>query len=385
MSVTSPAPVPGKPFTLTWTRGQPTEAVYIVLNSYFPPTTNQNIIYFTNSILSNAPNNGSWTWNVPLNIDAGRHSFGIGYNPILHSDTSDIFVIDSSETSSVPPGPTPTNVAGPTYQGCGLPPLPDYTYTGYQPPCTITTSGRVETIYPIVPASLSSIFYGRSSHDSPAPGPATSARITTTSTSTINPAFATGVFAQALQCPNQVTPSETSITASGVTTIFSTVACNTAVPTASVANSKGMCHASGYETFSVSGTSSVCCPDGWATTPLNSEMFCFISTETSDSNRRSLFPRQVSAESSVSTTKTPVVKIFGLVFTSAGIVTKDVAAATGSPSTATAAGNSAGTITATGSTLSAATTTSGSAQLYLSFWEILWIAGAVGIFQYAVM
>jgi len=51
MGVTSPAPVPGKPFTFTWTGGDPTGVVYIVLNNYFPDTPNQNIIYGTTDIL----------------------------------------------------------------------------------------------------------------------------------------------------------------------------------------------------------------------------------------------------------------------------------------------------------------------------------------------
>jgi hypothetical protein len=51
MGVTSPAPVPGKPFTLTWIGGEATEAVYIVLNNYFPDTPNQNIIYGGTDIL----------------------------------------------------------------------------------------------------------------------------------------------------------------------------------------------------------------------------------------------------------------------------------------------------------------------------------------------
>jgi hypothetical protein len=51
MGVTSPAPVPGKPFTITWTGGEPVETVYIVLNGYFPPLTTQNIIYTTTDIL----------------------------------------------------------------------------------------------------------------------------------------------------------------------------------------------------------------------------------------------------------------------------------------------------------------------------------------------
>ena len=51
MGVTSPAPVPGQPFTITWTGGEPAETVYIVLNGYFPPLTTQNIIYTTTDIL----------------------------------------------------------------------------------------------------------------------------------------------------------------------------------------------------------------------------------------------------------------------------------------------------------------------------------------------
>lgn len=44
-SVTNPAPIPGQPFTITWTGGEANEAVYIVLNNYFPPLPNQDIIY----------------------------------------------------------------------------------------------------------------------------------------------------------------------------------------------------------------------------------------------------------------------------------------------------------------------------------------------------
>lgn len=51
MGVTSPAPVPGNPFTFTWTGGDPTGVVYIVLNNYFPDTPNQNIIYGSTDIL----------------------------------------------------------------------------------------------------------------------------------------------------------------------------------------------------------------------------------------------------------------------------------------------------------------------------------------------
>jgi len=44
-SVSNPAPVPGQPFTITWTGGEANEAVYIVLNNYFPDLPNQDIIY----------------------------------------------------------------------------------------------------------------------------------------------------------------------------------------------------------------------------------------------------------------------------------------------------------------------------------------------------
>jgi hypothetical protein len=44
-SVSNPAPVPGQPFVITWTGGEADEAVYIVLNNYFPDLPNQDIIY----------------------------------------------------------------------------------------------------------------------------------------------------------------------------------------------------------------------------------------------------------------------------------------------------------------------------------------------------
>jgi hypothetical protein len=51
MGVTDPAPVPGKPFTITWTGGESNEAVYIALNFYAPEPVNQNIIEGSNDIL----------------------------------------------------------------------------------------------------------------------------------------------------------------------------------------------------------------------------------------------------------------------------------------------------------------------------------------------
>jgi hypothetical protein len=51
MSVTTSSVVPGKPFMLTWSGGEPTDVVYIILNYYFPDTPNQNIVYITTDIL----------------------------------------------------------------------------------------------------------------------------------------------------------------------------------------------------------------------------------------------------------------------------------------------------------------------------------------------
>jgi hypothetical protein len=55
MSVSNPAPVPGQPFTITWTGGEANEAVYIVLNNYFPDLPNQDIIYGGTDILCKSP------------------------------------------------------------------------------------------------------------------------------------------------------------------------------------------------------------------------------------------------------------------------------------------------------------------------------------------
>ncbi|PMD31368.1 hypothetical protein L207DRAFT_472785 [Hyaloscypha variabilis F] len=327
MSVSNPAPVPGQPFTITWTGGEANEAVYIVLNNYFPDLPNQDIIYGGTDILSNAPNNGSWTYNVPLNIEAGRHSFSIGYNPVMLSDTSGIFTILPSQTSYVPPGSTstPTGAAAWTYNGCGLVPFPDYTYTGYQPPCTTTVNGKVETLYPIVPASDSSIFYPNLINATPAPTTISPSTITTVSNSR-NTAFATGPLAQALQCRYAITPTVTRITSASVTTLFSLVGCSTLAAAPSTSNTDGVCHTSGYTTFSVSGTSSVCCPNGWATTPLNTDLYCF--TEASVGVKR-----QASTETLGMGISSTLVELQGLVFTSAGVVTQEAAVQTGSATT----------------------------------------------------
>ena len=131
------------------------------------------------------------------------------------SDQTGIFTILPSQTSKVTnaaPAPT-TNTAYQSYRGCGLPPLPDFTYTGYQPPCTVTSFGQTRTIYPIVPAELSSSFFGTSYLASAPPITSPGSTSTISSSLSVNTAFATGVFAQALQCPTPVTPSTTKLTA----------------------------------------------------------------------------------------------------------------------------------------------------------------------------
>ena len=299
---------------------------------------------------------------MPLNIPAGHHSFSIGYNPFMLSDTTGIFIISPSQTSSAGPFPAPINTAGATYNGCGLPPLPDYTYTGYQPPCTITTSGRVETIYPIVPASDSSLFFGSSPLGISPPTTASATPPTTVDRSTaINTAFATGVFAQALQCPTPVTPSTTQITSGDVTTIISLVACDP-TPEASqpgVNSGNGVCHTSGYITYSVSGTSSVCCPNGWATTPLNSELFCFTSMTVAGMKRAAWEHKRGLTET-----------LTGIALTTAGVVTSEAAIIGGS----TTAGSGTSSSTSTGSEAGKTNASSGTAMRGLGVWESFAVA-----------
>jgi hypothetical protein len=308
---------------------------------------------------------------VPLDISAGRHSFSIGINPLLMSDTTDIFIIQASQTSYVAPVSSASNTAVyQTYNGCGLPPLPDYTYTGYQPPCTVTTDGHVETLYPIVPASDSSSFFSGVVlvHATTTSQSSTSTTISSSSLS-VNTAFATGVYAQALQCPTVVTPSTTKITASGTTTVFSVVGCASA--SGSSVTGGGVCHMSGYTTFSVSGTNSVCCPDGWATTPLASKLFCFTSVGQAAK-------RQASTET-LTTGSNTLVAISGLAFTSAGVVTKEATTGTGSSSTSSGS-HSANTQSAA----SATTSKSGGVRLHLGLQGPLTIAAAMGALYYLV-
>ena len=281
------------------------------------------------------------------------------------SDQTGIFTILPSQTSKITDAtPTPTpNTAYQSYRGCGLPPLPDFTYTAYQPPCTVTSLGQTRTIYPIVPADLSSSFYG-SSYLDPAPpitSPSSTYTSTVSSSPSVNTAFATGVYAQALQCPTPVTPSTTRLTASGTTTIFSLVGCT---PTSSAASSgAGTCHPSGYSTFSVTGTTSVCCPGGWSTTPLNSELFCYTSMAQIE-RRSDLNGRQVATETLVASPN-PLVAISGLVFTSAGIVT-DAAEASESPSSSSGSVQNSSPTTNTKLAASIATSTSKSSGISLA-------------------
>lgn len=280
-----------------------------------------------------------------------------------------------------------TNTAFQTYDGCGLPPLPDYTYTGYQPPCTVTTDGHLTTLYPVVPVSDTSSFYG-SAASVPAPTTQPSMTSSTTSSSststviyssppTINTAFASGFYAQALQCPSPIMPSATSITASGTTTIFSTVGCATVTASGSTSNS-GVCHTSGYTTFSVSGTSSVCCPNGWATTPLNSELFCFMSM-VQGAKRGVVKERQAS-------TSGTLVELTGLAFTSVGIVTRDVAAGTGSAYIMSASISTKVTFTATSpaSATSATSSKSGGVMLNVGQWGMQGLIAVTGALCFLV-
>ena len=275
------------------------------------------------------------------------------------SDTTGIFIISPSQTSSAGSFPAPINTAGATYNGCGLPPLPDYTYTGYQPPCTITTSGRVETLYPIVPASDSSLFFGTAS--------ATPAA-TVDETTAENTAFATGIFAQALQCPTPVTPSKSQIISGGITTIISVVACEpTQVASQMSANAdNGICHTSGYTTYSVSGATSVCCPNGWATTPLNSRLWCFTSMVVADLKRAALVHRRGQTET-----------LSGIAFTTAGLVTSE-AVIVG----ASIAGSGTSTSTSTGSGAAKTSTSSSVAKSGLSLWKKFAVAALTGVMWY---
>jgi hypothetical protein len=308
---------------------------------------------------------------VPSNLFPDRYSFSIGENPFLSSDTSGIFTITSSQVSGslALPGPTSTNTAFVSYNGCGLPPAYDYTYTGYQHPCTTTSNGVVETLYPNVPISDSSLFFGSEySVSATATAVVSTASSSTAMSSSSIPfitAFATGVYAQALQCPTPVTPTTTKMTVGGATTIFSLVGCET--ESGSSTNSGGVCHTSGYTTFSVRGTSSVCCPDGWATTPLNSELFCFTSMGQAE-KRAELGQRQVSTETLAESPYT-LVEISGLAFTSAGIVTGEAAVETGSSSATDGGHSTTSTSTATGSAAGANTTKSSGLKLDLVLWR----------------
>lgn len=282
---------------------------------------------------ANLPNNGSCTWNVPSNINAGRYYLTIGVNPITQSDSTPIFTITSAQTSGLPPTPSSTidsaDIA--SYNGCGLPPVPYYTYTGYQPPCTTTVSGRVETLYPNVPASSSALFYGTSYLIAP----------TTTSPlvipSPVNTAIASGPLAQALQCPAPVTPTPTTILAAGTYTVFAIVGCPTpsaypafvaSASSTTTAADVGVCRRSGYTTFLISASASAtdssgiygCCPSAWSTTPLAGALYCYTALPAAK--------REVQGREAVAGTM-PAVTLSGLAFTRAGIVAAAAVTATG--------------------------------------------------------
>lgn len=276
------------------------------------------------------------------------------------SDTSEIFTILPSQTSYVAPGSTSTGTVAWTYNSCGLAPLPDYTYTGYQPPCTTTVDGKVETLYPLVPASDSSVFYPNIFTAAAATTPRTSSS-GSNSPYSINTAFATGVLAQELQCSYQVTPSATTIIVASVTTMLYLVDCATTAASPPTATNGGVCHTSGYTTFSISGTSSVCCPNGWATTPLaNSELYCF--TEVSIGVAK----RQASTETLSAGVSNTMVEVQGLVFTRAGAVTKEAGTGTGKGTGSSGGGEGA---TMTGASANQTSSKSSGERLGFSLWR----------------
>jgi len=221
----------------------------------------------------------------------------------------------------------------------------------------------------MVPASDSSSFFGGAV---PAPATTTSQSSTSTTISSsslsANTAFATGAYAQALQRPTMVTPSTTKITASGTTTVFSLVGCATA--SGSSVTGGGVCHTSGYTTFSVSGMGSVCYPNGWATTPLASDLFCFTSVGQAAK-------RQASTET-LTTGSNTLVAISWLAFTSAGVVPKE--ATTGMSSSTTSGSHS----TNTQSAASASTSKSGGVKLELGLQGPWRVAVAMGALYYFV-
>jgi hypothetical protein len=134
--------------------------------------------------------------------------------------------------------------------------------------------------------------------------------------------------------------------------VLSLVECPTSSPPGSTSFG-GVCHTSGYTTFSVSGTSSVCCPNGWATTPLNTELFCFTDA-TTGVEKRQASTETAAAGPGVNT----IVEIQGVVFTTAGAVTHDVTSG-GEGSSTSSGGGSAVTGTSTTSGGGSATTRSG--------------------------
>jgi hypothetical protein len=278
------------------------------------------------------------------------------------SDTSGIFTILPSQTSYVAPGstPTPTGTAALTYNSCGLALLPDYTYTGYQPLCTTTADGKVETLYPLVPASDSSVFYPNIFIVAAATAPTSSSG--PNSPHSINTAFATGVLAQELQCQYQVTPSATTIIVASMTTMLYLVDCSTTSASQPTATNAGVCHTSGYTTFSVSGTSSVCCPNGWATAPLaNSELYCFTEVSTG------LAKRQASTETLSAGVSNTLAEVQGLVFTRAGVVMKEAEAGTGKGTGSSSDGEGA---TMTGAIANQTSSKSSKRRLKFSIWRI---------------
>jgi len=119
----------------------------------------------------------------------------------------------------------------------------------------------------------------------------------------------------------------------------------------------------------------VCCPGGWATTPLNTGLFCFTEMTTQGVERRQ--ETETLGEDATST----LMAISGLVFTSAGVVTKEAAVGTGSSESVSVSGKitSTGTGTGTESAASASATKSSGRSLELGARRMWVMVGVMGI------
>lgn len=133
----------------------------------------------------------------------------------------------------------------------------------------------------------------------------------------------------------------------------------------------GVCHSSGYTTFSVSGTSSVCCPGGWATTSFGSVetgLYCFTSIAGQNAKREEERERQLKRDDAT-------VTLSNLAFTTAGVVSEKSVTTSSSSETPT---RSSGTMTETGATASATKKSGGNEMIQLGSWGMRLIPFLIG-------